>query len=241
MNDKGMEVEAREGSVWNIFFMHLVGTNNTFYVHPGDGGWTFREVHEYVLRRLHRGDIAYKDETKREMALLEWAMAEPAGYAFTAFNDARLSTVSAFGIYEYPEGGDRIHAAMDVAERVCTMLVEANDWKQRPSVHRPDHDDFVTVSQGVLDMRLDLLAASTGVPRTALPLGTTQGLLDWDDAVTETFEYLLHLQKMPGISEADYRETSHLLHRVSLNRWSLMDRIKREGIHVESNPDLDAG
>lgn len=238
MSDKGMEMETREGSAWNIFFMHLVGANNTFYVHPGDGGWTFREVHEYTIRRLRRGDIAYKYEAKQEVALLEWALTEPAGYAFTAFNDARLSTVSVFGIYEYPEGDDRIHAAMDVAERVRTMLIEANDWKHHPSVRLSDHDDFITVSQGVLDMRLDLLAASTGVPRTALPLGTTKGLLAWDDAVTETFEYLLHLQKVPGISEADYREASHLLHRVSLNRWSLMDRIKREGIHVESNPDL---
>lgn len=233
-------METSEGKVWNTLFMHLVGINNTMYVHLGDGGWTLREVCEYTVRRLTRGDIAYESDSDRETALLEWSVVEPEGFAYSAFNDARLKTPAIFGVYEYDESGDRIQAGMEIAERARNWIVEANDWTRSPSISMSDTDDFTIVSQGVLDMRLDLLSASTGVPRTAAPIGTTKGLLDWDDTITQTFEYLLHLQKLPGISEVDYREASHLLHRVSLHRWSLMDRIKREGIHVESDPDRQA-
>lgn len=230
-------METHEGKAWNTLFMHLVSVSNTMYVHLGDGGWTLDEVREYIIRRLDRGDIRYKNDHDRKLTLLEWSITKPEGFAYTAFNHDRLNAPAIFGVYEYNEGDSPVEAGMGIAERARNWIVEVNEWTNVPSLALSDADDFIKVSQGVLDMRLDLLSASTGVPRTALPIGTTKGLLDWDDAVGETFEYLLHLQRLPGISEADYREASHLLHRVSLHRWSLMDRIKREGIHVESDPD----
>lgn len=229
---------SKEGIVWNTLFMHLVDIDNTMYIHLGDGGWTFREVHEYTLRRLRRGDFAYESDADREAALRSWLHMQQHGFFFTAFGDARLKTQAAFGIYEYGENENPQEAGMEVAGRICEQIAKAGNWKHAPKTALSDDDNFAALTQGVLDMRLDLLASSTGVPRTSLPIGTTKGLLEQDDAITETFEYLLGLQKLPGIPEKDYREASYLLYLTSLLRYSLWKRIEREGIHVESDPDL---
>jgi hypothetical protein len=100
-----------------------------------------------------------------------------------------------------------------------------------------DFTEELVVLAGILDMRLDLFATSTGMPRPTASMGAMKRLLEWDDSVGETFEYLLRVQAEPGISNADYVEASHLLHRVSIQRSSLVERVEREKIHIESDPD----
>lgn len=234
-------METREGKAWGTLFMHLVQVSDTMHLYLGGNGWTLREVHEYTLRRLQRGDIAYTNDRDRENSIMEWSVLDSEmTHAYTAFNDAHLKSASVFGIFEYDKNVDPAEEGMSLARYISEKVAEANNWSTVPKVSLTDWDDFATVEQGVLNMRIDLLAASTGVPRTVLPIGFAKGLLERDDAVMESFEYLLHIQGLPGISEENYREASHLLHRVSTHRWGLMDRIKREGIHVESNPDLKA-
>lgn len=229
-------METREGKVWNTFFMHL--SFSTMHLYLTEGGWSLDEVYEYTLRRMRRGDFAYAEEEFLEQAILEWSVMSPEGFSYSAFNNTRLKAPSIFGIYEYDVSEDPKEAGLRVASEICQRTSELNEWTHTPKLQLSDHDDFIQESAGVLDMRIDLLAANTEMPRTAVPMGCIKGLLEWDDAVTSNFEYLLHVQAQPGISEGDYREASHLLHRVSCVRFSLMDRIRNENIHVESDPDL---
>lgn len=232
-------MDTHEGKAWNTFFMHLTSVNSTMNMHCGQGGWSLHEVYEYTLRRLQHGDYVFQDEASRQEALDGWRGLVPEGLAYVAYMGGTLSEPCVFGVYEYEKIADPEEEGARVARAVSAEVASQNKWPFSPKVNVVDWDEFTEVSHGVLDMRLDLLAASTGEPRTAAPLGFTRKLLEWDDAVTATFEYLLRVQSLPGITEADHREASHLLHRVSLNRWSLMDRIERDGIHVQSDPDLD--
>lgn len=232
-------MDTHEGKAWNVFSMHLTSVNSTMNMHCGRGGWTLHEVYQYTLRRLERGDYQFREEAGPREALDAWRDLVPDGLAYVAYNGGYLNEPCVFGVYEYEKIADPEEDGARVAQVVSAQVATQNNWPFLPKVNVVDWSEFTEVEQGVLDMRLDLLAASTGEPRTAAPLGSTRRLLEWDDAVGDTFEYLLRVQSLPGITEADHREASHLLHRVSLHRWSLMDRIKRDGILVVSDPDLD--
>lgn len=228
---------TRNEMLWNTLYMHYVQPNNTMYVHLGDGRWGADEVQEYMARRIHRGDFGFANEEFAQEAYLEWSTSLPETSLSTTFQNAFLKAPCIFGIYSYRDEEVASEAGLRFAEKLRDDLVEANHWTTTPQVKLSEPDEEDKVEPGVLDMRLDLLSASTGRRRTFPPLSNMTKLLEWDDAVGEAFEYLLGIQQLPNISEADYREASHLLHRVSLHRRSLMTRIRRDGIHVESDPD----
>ncbi|WP_327332949.1 hypothetical protein [Streptomyces anulatus] len=231
-------MDTHEGKAWNTFVMHLTSANSTMNMHCGRGGWSLHEVYQYTLRCMERGDFRFQEEASRRKALAGWRDLVPEGLVFVAYN-GYLSEPCVFGVYEYEKITDPREDCPRIARVVTEEVATQNSWPSPPEVNVADWREFTEVSQSVLDMRLDLLAASTGEPRTATPLGSTMRLLEWDDAVGDNFEYLLRVQSLPGITEADRREASHLLHRISCHRWSLMDRIERDGIHVESDPDLN--
>ena len=231
-------MDTHEGKAWNTFFLHLTSVNSTMNMHCGRGGWSLHEVYQYTLRCLERGDTVFQQEASRQEALDGWRGLVPEGLAYVAYMGSR-SEPCVFGVYEYEQIADPEEESARIARAVSDEVAAQNKWAFSPKVNMADWREFTEVSQGVLDMRLDLLAASTGEPHTAAPLGSSRKLLEWDDAVGDNFEYLLRVQSLPGLTEADYREASHLLHRVSLHRQSLLDRIKRDGIHVASDPDLD--
>ncbi|MYS32904.1 hypothetical protein K388_07099 [Streptomyces sp. KhCrAH-43] len=233
-------MDTREGKSWNTFFMHLTSATSTMNMHIGEGGWSLHEVYHYVLRRLERGDYRFREESARLNALAGWRGLVPDGLVFIAYN-GDLHEPCVFGVYEYEKIADPAEDCPRIAQLVSEEVSTQNNWLSPPTARVTDYREFTEVSLGVLDMRLDLLAASTGEPRRAAPIGSTTRLLAWDDAVSENFEYLLRIQSLPGITQADHREASHLLYRLSLHRWSLMDRIERDGIHVESDPDLAVG
>ncbi|GAA3127018.1 hypothetical protein [Streptomyces goshikiensis] len=229
-------METHEGKAWNTFFMHLTSVNSTMNMYCGQGGWSLHEVYQYTLRRLERGDYRFREDAGRQEALDGWRGLVPEGLAYVAYNSDHEPCV--FGVYEYEKIAAPEEDAARIARLISDEVATQNAWPFSPMVNVADWREFTEVSQGVVDMRLDLLAASTGEPRTAAPIGSTRRLLEWDDAVGDNFEYLLRVQGLPGISEADHREASHLLHRVSVHRRSLMNRIERDGIHVVSDPDL---
>ncbi|MFE7965223.1 hypothetical protein ACFU0X_19695 [Streptomyces cellulosae] len=206
-------------------------------VWPGsDRPHTWEEVHSFIVGRLECNLFLITDPDRLRKSLEFWHNATPANTLATLAPTHYVPDLM-FGVYAYTADEDPHDALEGRLRSVDLDMMDTVGLAPGFTVHvnrqlLPE----AAVRNAKLEMRISLLYARVGVPRSAPSLDDAR-LTARDEALEANFEALCHMLDSPLLAEAERAEATWLVHQLGLARFDLAERAQARGILVTVDPD----